>query len=186
MLGLAQGVAIGFQCGEYFVKYCESHKTLSWIWIMLWWHNLCYIFYSRGESWQYETRFGIFKNIFNVFNWKSLKTSIREVLYGKSLLKTFPFYKLSSLSFCPSKYWPKIAHGSSPMQKENSSSTSFRVVGLRAQALPLSLNVLMLYGNMEQLAKLHMSIFTLLVSTEYSSELSIKKHKKHLKICWVN
>jgi hypothetical protein len=69
------------------------------------------------------------------------------------------------------------------MQKENSSSTSFRVVGLRAQALPLSLNVLMLYGNMEQLAKLHMSIFTLLVSTEYSSELSIKKHKKYLKIC---
>ena len=46
---------------------------------------------------------------------------------------------------------------------------------LRAHALPLSLNILMLYGNMQQLAKLHVSIFTLSAWTDCSSESIIKK-----------
>ena len=25
-----------FRCEEYFVAYCQSHRTLLWIWIMLW------------------------------------------------------------------------------------------------------------------------------------------------------
>ena len=46
-----------------------------------------------------------------------------------------------------------------------STSSSFSVQGseLRTQALLLSLNALMLYGNMKQLAKLHVSTIALLV-----------------------
>ena len=52
--------------------------------------------------------------------------------------------------------------------------SSIRVVGLKVQALPLSSNILMLYGNMEQLTKLRMSIFALLVWTNRSSEFLFK------------
>jgi hypothetical protein len=39
-----------------------------------------------------------------------------------------------------------------------------------AQALPLSLSILMLYGDMEKLTKLHVSIFALLTSTDCNSK----------------
>ena len=56
-----------------------------------------------------------------------------------------------------------------------------RVATLKAQTLPLSLNVLMLCGNMEQLAKLMVSIFALLAWTDCSREfIIIIKHKKCL------
>lgn len=48
------------------------------------------------------------------------------------------------------------------------------VVGLRAQALPLNLNILMLYDNMEQMKKLHMSIFDQLVWTNCSKKFVIE------------
>ena len=93
-----------------------------------------------------------FKTFLMFFNWNSLKTSIREVLYGKSLSRTFPSSKMYSSSSSPPKYWSKITPRSPPMQ--NSSSTmpsSFSVQGSGLKAQALSLNVLMLYGNMEQL-----------------------------------
>ena len=30
---------IQFECGEYYAKYCQSHKTLIWIWLVLWEHS---------------------------------------------------------------------------------------------------------------------------------------------------
>ena len=51
--------------------------------------------------------------------------------------------------------------GSAPDAKSVFRYLSVRVVGRRAQALPLRWNILLLYGNMEQLAKLRMSIFAL-------------------------
>ena len=52
-----------------------------------------------------------------------------------------------------------------------------RVATLKAQTLPSSLNVLVLYGNLEQLAKLSMSIFALLAWTDCSREFIIKNIK---------
>ena len=49
--------------------------------------------------------------------------------------------------------------------------------GLGASALPLSLNVLILYDNMEQLTKLLVFIFALLAWTNYGSEFIIKNIK---------
>ena len=42
------------ECEEYFVEYCQSHKTLLWIWIMLWlsFFSLSFLFFllkSNGD-----------------------------------------------------------------------------------------------------------------------------------------
>ena len=47
-----------------------------------------------------------------------------------------------------------------------SSNLSVRVATLKAQTLSLSLNILMLYGNMKQMAKLSVFIFALLAWTD--------------------
>ena len=48
------------------------------------------------------------KYILIFFNWKWSKTSIREILYDKTLSKTFPSSKISSSSSSsPPKYWSK-------------------------------------------------------------------------------
>jgi hypothetical protein len=51
------------------------------------------------------------------------------------------------------------------------------VARLRTSTLPLSLNVLMLYGNMEQLMKLRVPIVALLAWIDCSSEFIIKNIK---------
>ena len=79
--------------------------------------SVAFFFYSRGWRQHFETNFKIFQNIFYVSYWKSLKTSIREVLHGKWLSKTFPSSMTRSLSLSPPKYWSKTALGWSPMQK---------------------------------------------------------------------
>ena len=134
--------------------------------------------------WNTEVRSGIkkyiltcFKTFYFYFYFKSWKTSIREVLYGKSLSETFFSSIISSSSSSPSKYRSKAAHGSPPNVKSVFQYPSVRVTWPRAQALPLRLNVLMLYGNMKQLTKLHVSIFALVVWTDCSSEFIC------LKIC---
>ena len=53
-----------------------------------------------------------------------------------------------------------------------------RVATLKAHILPLSLSVLMLYGNMEQMAKLSVFIFALLAWVDCSCEFIIKNIKK--------
>ena len=110
------------------------------------------------------------------FHWESLETSIREVLYGKLLLKTFPSSGITSSNSSPPKYWSKIALGMSliPNSFCSTSPLSFSIFGLKAQALPLSLNVLMLYGNMVQFAKLCVYIFVLLAWTKCNNEFIIK------------
>ena len=55
--------------------------------------------------------------------------------------------------------------------------SSIHVARLRAKTTSLSLNVLMLFSNMEQLAKLHMSIFILLTWIDCTSEFMIKNIK---------
>ena len=114
---------------------------------------------------------------FILFYRRSSKTSICEVLYDKSLSKTFSSSRISSLSFSPVKHWSKTVLGSPPDEKSISWYLSVCVVGLKAQALSLSLNVPMLYDNMEQLTKLHMSIFDLLAWTNYSSKFIITNIK---------
>ena len=54
-----------------------------------------------------------------------------------------------------------------------------RVTTLKAQTLPLSLNVLMLYGDMEQMAKLSVFIVALLAWIDSSREFIIKKNTKN-------
>ena len=54
---------------------------------------------------------------------------------------------------------------------------SLRVSTLKAQTSPLSLNVLMLYGNMEQMPKLSVFIFALLAWADYTREFIIKNIK---------
>lgn len=54
-----------------------------------------------------------------------------------------------------------------------------RVAKLKAQALPLNLNLLMLYDDMKQLMKLHVSIFAILTYNNCSSEFMIKKTSKY-------
>ena len=52
-----------------------------------------------------------------------------------------------------------------------------RVARLRVEALWLNLNILMLYGNMEQLTKLQLSILALLTCIGCSSEfIDLKKN----------
>ena len=59
---------------------------------------------------------------------------------------------------------------------------SIRAATLQAQTLPLSLNVLILYGDMEQMVKLNVFMFVLLTWTDCSRESIFFKC---LKICWV-
>lgn len=68
------------------------------------------------------------------------------------------------------------------MRNPYSGISFVRVEGLRAHALPLSLNILMLYDNMEQLAKFCMSIYTLLAWFDCSSEFIITNIEKCLNI----
>ena len=69
---------------------------------------------------------------------------------------------------------PRLHMDRPPMRNPYSGIKWFVLVArLRASALPLSLNVLMLYDNMEKMTKLHVSIFALFAWTNYSSEFTI-------------
>jgi hypothetical protein len=143
------------------------HTTLADPWphsmhLEVCWDGLWTLLFGLSQLW-----------LFLFTHWTPSKTSICEVLYDKSLSKTFPSSRSSSLSSSPPEYRSKIACGPSPM-RNLSRSTWARVTALRGHALPLSLNVLLLYGDMEQLAKLCISICALLAWSDCSSEYMIR------------
>jgi hypothetical protein len=133
-------------------------------------------FYFEGQKRHYKIHLKMFQNIFMFFI---------EIYWRHQFVRSFMANhcrtKISSSSPSLPKYWSKTTHGSSPDTKPVSGIDQFVWQGLRASALPLSLNVIMLYGNVEQLTKLHVSIFALLAWTNYGSEFIIKNIKNALK-----
>ena len=160
-------------------QHCETmvlQKSHNYWFIMFCdvWGLVLHFFNFRGQRWHYKTNYKISKiiNVFKIENHQRHQ-SVRSFMAKKP--RTFPFFRISSLSSSFPKYWPKTMLGTSPDAKSVLWYLSIRMAMLRAQESRLmSFNILMLYDNMEQLAKLHVSIFALLAWTNHSSEFIMK------------
>ena len=90
------------------------------------------------------------------------------------IVETLPLPRLVLRAPFRPKYRSKTALGSSPNANTVSWYWLVYVARLKASTLPLNLNVLMLYDNMEQLTKLCVFLSALLTWTDCSIEVIIK------------